>query len=364
VDQSELARRLGDAIAEHRGEIRRRWLDRVVAVVGESGIPQTDLIEALPEYLERAARSLRAGEDIGVAWADVARHHAVTRVQMGFDISQLVHELTVLREVIAEIAGRSAVLTGMIDAAISESVKSYVDARDHAARRAQAERVGFITHELRNPLNTAMLTSSQLRKHARSEHTRMLDILDRNHQRMRDLIDGVLLTQKMESGHLETHPTEVNLRELLGDALANARAASEAKGLAFDARFDPELTLRVDPVLTRSAVQNLVDNATQYTDHGKIEIAVEERENTLVVHVRDTCGGISHDELKTIFEPFRRGHTIKPGTGLGLAIARRGVEAQGGEIHAESDGKRGCHFWITLPKFPVEVGDEPHPVRQ
>ena len=154
------------------------------------------------------------------------------------------------------------------------------------------------------------------------------------------------------------------LRDLLSDALANARAASEAKGLLFDARFDPDLLLKVDPVLTRSAVQNLVDNATQYTDHGKIEIAVENREDTLVVHVRDTCGGISHDDLKTIFEPFRRGHTFKPGTGLGLAIARRGVEAQGGEIHAESDGKRGCHFWITLPKSPAEVHDEPHPVRQ
>ena len=60
---------------------------------------------------------------------------------------------------------------------------------------------------------------------------------------------------------------------------------------------------------------------------------------------------LSAEELKTIFDPFRRGaHKGQPGTGLGLAIARRAVEAQGGRIAAESNTERGCHFWFTLPK--------------
>jgi len=100
----------------------------------------------------------------------------------------------------------------------------------------------------------------------------------------------------------------------------------------------------------RSAIQNLADNAAKYTDSGEVEVTVEERGERLVVHFRDTCAGISADELQTIFEPFERGHTGKAGTGLGLAIARRAVEAQGGSIHAESSGKDGCHFWVDLPR--------------
>ena len=64
----------------------------------------------------------------------------------------------------------------------------------------------------------------------------------------------------------------------------------------------------------------------------------------------DTCEGLSPEELRTIFEPFKRGRSAKGGTGLGLAIARRAVEAQGGSIHGESPGPVGCRFSITLPK--------------
>jgi hypothetical protein len=106
----------------------------------------------------------------------------------------------------------------------------------------------------------------------------------------------------------------------------------------------------LDPVLTRAAVQNLVENAVKYTDEGLVELSLEDRPREVVIHVRDTCHGVSPEELETIFEPFSRGHSRKPGTGLGLAIARRSIEAQGGRIQAESPGDRGCHFWITLPK--------------
>ena len=106
----------------------------------------------------------------------------------------------------------------------------------------------------------------------------------------------------------------------------------------------------MDSGLTSAALQNLADNAAKYTDEGGIAIDVEEQPDTVVVHVRDSCVGISQEELKTLFEPFSRGNTDKAGTGLGLAIARRAVESQGGSIGAESPGHSGCHFWVALPK--------------
>ena len=77
---------------------------------------------------------------------------------------------------------------------------------------------------------------------------------------------------------------------------------------------------------------------------------MQDRPDELVVDVRDTCPGISPEELRTIFEPFKRGRNAKGGTGLGLAIARRAAEAQGGSISAQSSSHAGCQFSIRLPK--------------
>ena len=148
-------------------------------------------------------------------------------------------------------------------------------------------------------------------------------------------------------------PADVALGPLLESALEAARKVAERKSLVFHAHYDPGLSARLDPVLTRSAIANLVDNAVKYTDAGEVDVEVLDQGDEIVVNVRDTCPGLSAEELRTIFEPFKRGRSPKGGTGLGLAIARRAVEAQGGSIRGESPGTSGCRFSITLPKRVV-----------
>jgi signal transduction histidine kinase len=189
-----------------------------------------------------------------------------------------------------------------------------------------------------------------MRRDATPEQLRLLDALDRSHKKLSDLIDSVLLTEKLESGKLECHPVTIKLSTLVEPALEAARVAAANKGLAFHVNYDSEMEVYVDPLLTRSALQNIADNAAKYTDQGAVSVVVEDGRDAFTVHVRDTCGGISREEIRTIFDPFERGTTGKSGTGLGLAIARRAVEAQGGTIQAESPELSGCHFWMTLPK--------------
>jgi two-component system sensor histidine kinase EvgS len=237
----------------------------------------------------------------------------------------------------------------ILDTAIVASVQAYVDARDLEGRRAQAESIGFVTHELRNPLATAMTAVEVLRRQASPEQERLFDALDRSHRRLLELVEGVLSTQRLEAGHVQSRPRPTTLGAILDPALEAARAVAARKGLGFHTRYDADLAVAVDPDLTRSAIQNLADNAAKYTSVGQIDVTVEPRPTEIVVHVRDTCPGLTPEELRTIFQPFRRGRSAEAGTGLGLAIARRSVEAQGGTIAAESPGPEGCHFWITLP---------------
>jgi len=358
--ENERSPELASVISNRAKEIEQRWLDRVMSDIAGTDVELTHLRDGIPDYLAALASFLAGQTDQNgtEGWARVAREHGITRVRIGFDIDQLVHEFVTLRVVIEEVAREDRVLTSemstpladLIEAAIAESVRAYVEARDYEVRRLQAENIGFMIHELRNPLSAAVWAASMARNQTGSLQQSALDRLDRCLQRLTQLVDGVLLTEKLEAGRAEPNWAEVQLGELLDESTATARKAAAEKGLAFEVHADRERKVRVDPELTRSALQNLVDNAVKYTDSGRVVLTIEDRDSVWSAHVRDTCPGLSQEELRTIFEPFRRGSTTKQGTGLGLAIARRAIEAQGGSIHADSTEATGCHFWFSMPK--------------
>jgi hypothetical protein len=354
---------LADIIDRQSDAIVARWLERVRLDASAARVPTTELVDGLKFYLKRLVSLLRGDQslvDAGAsAWADVAQEHAITRVRLGFNVSQLFHELVVLRRVMMEALWETTrcdevlveAVTELVEVAIAASLKSYVDSRDFAMHRVEAEHIGFLTHELKNPLGAASLAASQLRADQLStEQQHLCDVMERSLGRLRRLVDDALLATRLEAAEVEPSPSDLTLEQLVSDAVAFFRRTAQQKGLRFDARYDPALTVRVDPQLTMSATENLLDNAIKYTDHGVVTLEIEDKLEALAFHVRDQCGGLSAEELRVIFEPFKRAHTSKPGTGLGLSIARRSIEAQGGTIHAESSSQTGCHFWFELPK--------------
>jgi hypothetical protein len=113
----------------------------------------TDLRGGVENYLTRLAELLRGAETVGEvgasAWGEVAREHAITRVRLGFDVTQFFHEPVVFRRVLSEQLARTGRVVGptgnaqrlidLIDEANNASIKSYVEFRDSAVRRTQAE---------------------------------------------------------------------------------------------------------------------------------------------------------------------------------------------------------------------------------
>src|SRR4051812_48858250 len=102
---------LADMIERRIVEIELRWLElvRVGIESGNNSVTQTDLRNAIADYLNRLAEALRqesiSNEVRGATvWAEVAREHAITRVRLGFDIDQLVYEFVLLRRVLVEFA--------------------------------------------------------------------------------------------------------------------------------------------------------------------------------------------------------------------------------------------------------------------
>jgi signal transduction histidine kinase len=356
--------RLGRVIATRAHDIEQRWLARVSAqIAGSLDVELTHLRDGIPDYLAELGRLMDIAPideaQTTASWLRVTRDHGITRIREHFNVDQLVSEFVTLRKTIEEVAeeegvtsadGESA-LANLIDIAIAQSVHAYIDQRDYEARRVQAENIAFLIHELRNPLASAVQAESMLRARASPDQTKFLDILGRSHRRLGELIDSVLHTERLEAGKVQPHYARVSLGDLVENACAVARETARRKGLSFEVRAPAEpVMIDVDVELTRSAIANVVDNAVKYTDVGGVVVVIDTDDATWTVHVSDTGPGLSREELRTIFEPFRRGSTSKKGTGLGLAIARRAIEAQGGSIDVESPGLSGSHFWITGPR--------------
>jgi signal transduction histidine kinase len=361
------ARACATVIESARADIVARWMERVRSDVerAEQHIHATHLRDAIDDYLIKLAEALRGESPADVsgsaAWKEVAREHAVTRVRIGFNIDQLVHEFILLRQTIVAVAAENGVspdptlsnrLADLIEAAIAAAVARYVQARDYEQRKRESEHIGFITHELRNPLTAAKLSATRLTEAiARTApEAPSADRLRRSLDRLGDLIDRVLLTERLGADQIPVQLADATLGTIMEEALRAARLEAARKGVEIDVHYDPTVPLRVDVPLTVSALQNLIDNAVKYTDDGVVDVSVEKMEGGIQFHVRDTCAGLSSEELATIFEPFRRGNSQKPGSGLGLAIARKSVEAQGGSIGADSSAEEGCHFWMALPR--------------
>src|SRR6185369_3241932 len=111
--------------------------------------------------------------------------------------------------------------------------------------------------------------------------------------------------EKLEAGEVQPQLMEIKLRQVM-EPVESLKKSAEDKGLEFHTTYDAELTVVLDPTLTRSIVRNLVENAVKYTDQGAVDVSVVNTRDAIIVDVRDTCQGLSAEELHTIFEPFKR----------------------------------------------------------
>jgi signal transduction histidine kinase len=237
-----------------------------------------------------------------------------------------------------------------IDEALVQVASSYVDQRDHEARRMRGDYIGFVTHELRNPLTTAMVAGSRLQFSDRpSDVARAIDLVQRNLRRLGRLIDDFLLTEQMGADAIHMHPVDMLLSEIVNAAVAPAFQAAQRPEVILNVSVDPTVVVRVDPALTIAAMQNLIINAIHFTDRNLVVIKSEERADRVIVHLCDNCRGLPAEKIATLFEPFHGAHPDKPVPGLGLSVARRIIQEQGGTIEVESSAE-GCHLRVELPK--------------
>ncbi len=174
------------------------------------------------------------------------------------------------------------------------------------------------------------------------------------------LINTLLDLRKVEEGKMDYQFAAVDLVGIVSGVFEGLKPLAAQKKLEFTCIVPPEkIMISADATKLQQVIQNLADNAIKYTPSsndagqaGYVKVAVEKKEGTVVVSVRDSGLGISSDLLPHLFEEFVRDEKVKQkilGTGLGLYIARKIVEAHHGKMWAESGGEgKGSQFYVEL----------------
>ncbi|BAZ90622.1 GAF sensor signal transduction histidine kinase [Raphidiopsis curvata NIES-932] len=230
-----------------------------------------------------------------------------------------------------------------------------------ALDRTRSNLIAITGHELRTPLSTiqvcleSLATEPDMPADLRQV---MLNTALADSERMRKLVQDFLTLSNLESGNVEWHTESLILKECVDLALSRMRIRSnKEKSPQVSSEIPINLPLvKADGDWLVEVLAKLIDNAYKFTSpSGRIIIkAKQNRSDQVLVTVADTGRGIDRDALEIVFDRFYQEEgalrRTTGGTGLGLAICRQIVNAWGGRIWAESEGKdKGSQFHFTIP---------------
>lgn len=224
--------------------------------------------------------------------------------------------------------------------------------------RVRQDFVANVSHEFKTPLTAIQGFAETLLGGALddpSNNRRFLDII-RNHAiRLARLTNDLLKLARIEAGKLEVEFFPVGLMELIEGCAETTLLKASRRQIALEIEVPPGLpSVRGDAGLLRDVLQNLLDNAIQYTpEGGHIHVTAEAKSREVVVTVSDTGIGIPASDQERIFERFYRVDAARSreagGTGLGLSIAKHIVEAHNGRLSVESVIGEGSKFSFSIP---------------
>ena len=237
-----------------------------------------------------------------------------------------------------------------------DNARLYAEAQE--ASRLKDEFLATVSHELRTPLASMMNWVALLRqgKIGPEQVARGLDVLQRSGESQARLIDDILDVSRIVSGSLRLQPEPVEMADVVRDATETVRPAADAKRVRIEVSCDDGGARVVgDPARLQQVVWNLLANSVKFTpEGGHVDVHLSRTPQDVELVVTDDGEGIAPEFLPFVFDRFRQAERVArrrhAGLGLGLAIVKHLVEAHGGQVEAQSEGRgRGATFVVRLP---------------
>jgi signal transduction histidine kinase len=186
------------------------------------------------------------------------------------------------------------------------------------------------------------------------EQREFLSIVARNTDRLRKLVDDLLLISEIDAGKLKLDVGDLDLRALTQESLESARPQAVAGGVSLTLAAGAPVQLTGDRLRLGQLLDNMISNAIKFTPPGgSVSLRMSRSNGTELVEVEDTGIGMSVSEENDVFDRFYRTRAADEGaiqgTGLGLSISQAIAHAHGGQIDVSSTENVGTTFCVALP---------------
>lgn len=220
--------------------------------------------------------------------------------------------------------------------------------------REREDVIGFVAHELRNPLANLVLCNDLMGEFLKENNLRQIgDLLQRsknNVARLNKMIAELYNATQVNSGNLKLDITTLNFRDMIMEAIDTIKVLQPAYNIVV--KGDGNIVIRGDKYRLIQVVTNYLSNGIKYSN-GKTDVVLEMKteKGMMIVSVKDDGLGISDKQLPYIFDRFFRAEKTKnlEGIGLGLYLCRQIIHAHHGQVWAESEEGKGSVFYFSIP---------------
>lgn len=351
------------------GTNRELIIDRVRLRLGARLAPKSieaNLVHGVPLFLSQLASALAeprltsSQDSLGATGAsteitDTAALHGHDLLRNGYTVAQVVHAYGDVCQIVTELASETNAsissedfqfFNRYLDDAIAGAVTAYGRQREHDLTDESTERRGVFAHELRNLLNTAILSFDAIKRGTVGLGGTTGAIHTRSLTGLRELVERSLAEVRLSAPLLDRLSLPEFIEEI--EVSAMLQAAGYRKTLTVASNAD--VVIDADRQLLASAVSNLLQNAFKFSRAGRnVSLVTRTTPTRVLIEVSDACGGLPLGKAEALFRPFVRGSSDHSGLGLGLSIALKAVRAHSGELSVRDIPGTGCVFTIDLP---------------
>ncbi|MCC6521888.1 MAG: HAMP domain-containing protein [Polyangiaceae bacterium] len=276
----------------------------------------------------------------------------------------LTRPLRTLRSATQRIAGgdfavRVSPELGRGDREVAALARDFDRMAEHVEEQlaARQQLLRDVSHELRSPLARLRVALELARQRSGPDAGRALDRIEREAERLTDLIGQMLAVTRLEAEVTPGERHEVDVSALLAEVVRDADFEARSTGRRVELGRNDPATLAGNEEVLRRAIENVLRNAVRFTaERTAVEVALVRADGELELRVRDHGPGVPAAELEEIFRPFYRVGADRDrrtgGVGIGLAITERAVTVHGGKLRA--DNAPGGGLLVTF-RFPLQA---------
>jgi signal transduction histidine kinase len=219
----------------------------------------------------------------------------------------------------------------------------------------KTEFLSNMSHEIRSPINSIVGFAELLKdvKNDKEKINQYINIIQKSSESLTKIVNDILDITKIEEGKLEINKTNFNLNQFLEEMILTNKNKIKNNKIELKLNIQKsDVIITCDSFRLRQIINNLISNATKFTDNGYIELGYIKTDNFIEFFVKDTGLGIKEEEQLKIFDRYSQAlynNKKTLGHGLGLSISKELVNLMGGEIRLESEYGKGSTFYFTIP---------------